>query len=283
LPDFGNRHHNVGSLPLKEALAPIHNSQPGKGYNDTPISKNSDKQSKFQVDTLAGIHVTIKGAGSINLGNFYIGKSGANYNSNYVRRDGENEVYLSHKVISYSFVEKSDKWKDRTLYKDFDKTKVNTAIIEWNDAEKEEKGALKLTRNGTEWTVIAGDDFGPGDNTKIENYINNYSSLKADDFFNGEGDTTFGFDEPVFSARFEMLDGSSHTLILGKKSEKTNKYYCQVDKNPIIFELFTYRLNGWKKKYSDLKAEPKAEGDTALPGMDIGIPPPPPGLPSDIN
>ena len=75
------------------------------------VTDKTDKQELFQV-TSAGLEVIFY-QGEQKLADFYIGKTTPDFNGNYLRKDGENQIYsTTERISSYfsksTFVKKSE-------------------------------------------------------------------------------------------------------------------------------------------------------------------------------
>lgn len=76
------------------------------------ISENPDKRESFEVDSVKGMTVKIRTIGKEdNPFVAYVGKSGPEWNSNYIRREGMNAVYLLRGGIKYSLSTDVERWK----------------------------------------------------------------------------------------------------------------------------------------------------------------------------
>src|SRR3990172_7336791 len=59
------------------------------------VSKNPEKQSLFEVTSESGVVVKTYGSNDSLLAHFYIGKTGQDFSTSYIRKEGSNEVILA--------------------------------------------------------------------------------------------------------------------------------------------------------------------------------------------
>jgi len=84
--------------------------------------------------------VEIKNDKGASIGALYIGKNGANWDQNFVREKGSNDVYLAGGSVRTAFFGDRKRWKDKTIVK-FDKAFVKKLQI-----AKKDSGTVELVR-----------------------------------------------------------------------------------------------------------------------------------------
>ncbi len=78
----------------------------------SPVSTNPDKHALFEI-TDEALLVTLLDSQNKKLGAVYVGKQGTTPFSTYVRRQGENDVFLVSQDLSSLFKQTLDEWKPK--------------------------------------------------------------------------------------------------------------------------------------------------------------------------
>ena len=66
------------------------------------VSQNPSKRQIFGLDEKEAMKITLKSDSQI-LAQFYIGKRAQDYLSNFIRKEGEDKIYLSHEALDQLF------------------------------------------------------------------------------------------------------------------------------------------------------------------------------------
>lgn len=74
---------------------------------------NPEKHGFFEVNA-AGMQIRLYNAGGKKIEHIYVGKTGAGFLESYIRKDGENEVYLTNRYLRSSFSPMVEDWLKHT-------------------------------------------------------------------------------------------------------------------------------------------------------------------------
>lgn len=207
------------------------------------VSENPEKQKTFQVDDL-GIEAKFYQGGEL-LAHFYIGRFGPDNNSNYIRREGSDKVYLTQGMIRFPF-ERPD-FRDLTMLY-FSPDTVKKVTIKYKNGDGED---IEIERRGAEWLVNNG---GAGAE-KVEEFLDDLRNLKAMDVIQleqGEEEET-GFDEPPMAITLEFNDGTEKTLTIGNGYKRVATYYAKVSDDATIYMMTQGQHDLLKKGAEDFK------------------------------
>lgn len=220
---------------------------------DALISENPEKQSIFEVDSVKGINVTLADNSGKKIGSFIIGKNGADYNSNYVRMKGSNEVYMASGGIRYSFFTDLKRWRDKTILR-FDKATAKGITLNKKGGEMI---TLAHADSGDTWQILEPIQ-NPAKTATVNGILEKLAALTATDFQDEPlADTATGFDKPELGVTISFTNGSSRNVLFGKKNSD-NKYWVKTDGKKQVFLIGEYTVNEINKTLDDLKAEPPA-------------------------
>ena len=218
------------------------------------ISENPEKQSVFEVDSAKGISVVLSDGTGKTVGSFLIGKSGPDYNSNYIRVVGSNSVYMASGGIRYSFFTDLDRWRDKAIVR-FDKTTAKGLTL-----NKKEGGMITIAHadSGNPWQILEPIQS-PAKTDAVNGVLEKLSTLTASDFQDEViADTAMGFDKPELVVTVSFNNGSSRNIIFGKKNSES-KYWVKTDGKDQLFLITEYNVNQINKKLEDLKGEPPVQ------------------------
>ncbi|MBN1578671.1 MAG: DUF4340 domain-containing protein [Chitinispirillaceae bacterium] len=218
---------------------------------DALISENPEKQAVFEVDSSKGLLVELADNSGKALGSIIIGKSGADWNSNYVRFKGSNSVYMSRGGVRYSFFTDLNRWRNKSILK-FDKATAKGLTL-----AKKDSGMITLAHadTGAPWEILE-PIKNPAKTDEVEGIIEKLALLNATDFQDDVlPDTAMGFDKPELVVTISFKNGSSRNVMFGKKNSD-GKYWVKTDGKDQIFLIADHTVNQINKKFDDLKGEP---------------------------
>jgi len=218
---------------------------------DILVSENTEKQSLFEVDTAKGILVTLEDNSGKKIGSFIIGKSGADYSSNYIRLMGSNSVYMVSGGVRSALFTDLKRWRDKNIMK-FDKATAKGITLAKSDGSLI---TLAKSDSGNPWEILQ-PIKNPAKTDAVDGILDKLAKLNATDFQDEIlPDTAMGFDKPELGVTVSFDNGSSRNLIFGKKN-KDNKYWVKTDGKKQIYLISEYYFNQINKKLEDLKGEP---------------------------
>ena len=264
-----NDEYQADSAAIQTALDKLKNLK-----RDDLISQNVQKQAELEVDTAKGIYVEVWNDKGKSTGAFYIGKSGANWDSHFIREKGSNDVYLASGSVRFSFFGDSKRWNDKSVVR-FDKSFVKSLQITRKDS-----GSIELVKTvpvptdtsiKEGWQIVQPEKF-KAKKDKAEQIINTLSTLNAADF---ESDTAISADSMGFAKQnlivtATLQSGETKTVIVGNKKGTTSQYWAKNPENTkAIFLIAEYNINNLNQGLSALKDVPEAAlaKDATKPGV----------------
>jgi hypothetical protein len=206
------------------------------------VSRNPEKAAIFETDA-SGIEVKAEGEGT--NAHFYVGKNGPDFNSNYVRREGSDEVYLSAKFIKHAF-EKPD-FRSRKIF-DLDEKQITRMDFQFPDRE------IELVQDAdANWKQVKGEPY----NAKkdgAEALVENLKNLRIDDFV--EKPEEKQFEKIQLEISFNCEDGYEDKLIVAEKNKDENFIFVKSASSPRHYKIYDYQINKFTDRLKDLKEEP---------------------------
>lgn len=204
-------------------------------------SDNKGKKGDFEVNEEKGVNVKLYKSGEA-VANFFVGKAGPDFDSTYIRLDGEDAVYLSKGYVRYYF-DKED-WRDLSIY-DFPSEKVNKLALKYRDVASN----VMMEKNGDKWEIKL-PRVKEASIAKVDSILNILGKLKANDVEYKKDAKDCGFAQAPLVVRLESVDGSKYNLIIGGKMED-GKYYAKREEDNVIYIVNKETADGLMKKAED--------------------------------
>jgi len=215
-------------------------------------SKNPEKQQLFEVTKGKGIEVKVSDAEQKILAHFYIGKTGPNFFSTYLRKEGSDEVLLTGGYTKSTFDKSIKNWRDKTIF-DFPPDTITQLSLKTSKEEvvleKDEKGDWQITKPERVTTK----------KEEVVNIGTTLASLKAIDFAEDDNLKKYQLDKPQITITAILEDKVEKRLLIGKKHEEKSQYYVKNQAKKTIFLVGKYQIDKMNKSLEDLKEEEKKE------------------------
>lgn len=173
---------------------------------DDVASNNPDNKASFEVDE-KGVEVKLfKGADQ--LADFFVGKSGSDFNSTYVKAASDDNVYITKSFIRQYF--DKDDFRDLKIF-NFDKEKVSEIKL-----EQAGKDAVVLQKKDGAWKAQWYDKFDM-DESKVNSLLSSLANLSAKDIVQDKDAASAGLNDPKIKASVKFEDGSEEAINIGDK------------------------------------------------------------------
>ena len=215
-------------------------------------SKNPEKQELFEVTKKKGLEVKISDADQNILAHFYIGKTGPDFFSTYLRREGSDEVLLAGGYIKSAFDKSIENWRDKTIF-DFPAEAITQLTLKSSDKnivlEKDEKGDWQTTKP----------EKGKTKKEVVVNIGTTLAFLKATAFAEDYDLKKYQLDSPQFTITAILGDKEEKQLLIGEKHEEKSQYYVKNQAKKTIFLVGKHQIDKMNKTLQDLKEEEKKE------------------------
>lgn len=203
------------------------------------VSEKADKRPNYEVDEEKGVEVKLF-KGEEKISDFFLGKSGSDFDSTYVRMASEDKIYATKGFIRYDF-DRSD-FRDLAIFK-FDKEKVSEIKI-----EQAKKDAVILQKKDGLWKAQWYDKFNV-DEDKAKSLLSSLANLSSKDIVYGKDAASAGLINPFFKITIKFEDGSEEALNIGGKIE--NDYYAKRSAADTIYILSESAIKGFQKEKDD--------------------------------
>lgn len=238
---------------------------------DSLASKNKEKQDQLEVTEDKGLHVLAYDKENKSLVDFFIGKTGPIWSSQYVRKSASDNVYVVKENLDVTFDRQANDWKDKTIVS-FDQTQISQLVINYQDsANPRELTKIAFKKDNNQWLIVDSLDKAPNlpaDQEKIQLLLSKLANLTTLDFIDNPTLQNYGLVPDKEAIRLFLVKQDAAPLIVtfGQKETEADYYYVRVEGNTTIFKVTKSQVEEFKIKAEDYKKvmSQQTTGDNAL-------------------
>lgn len=205
------------------------------------VSTNPAKQAGYEVDEEKGLPLRLEAAGGKPVAELIIGKGGPDFTSCYLRRRGEDKVFLAAMDLRGVVSRPVSGWRDRAIVP-FARDEITAVQVRIGGATL----ALARTAKDGTWQV----NGRAAARESVEGHVDLIAGLRAVDFAAPAEEARAGFDWPVAVIALEAGTKKA-VLTLGAKKEGASQSYLRRDGSPAIFLVSQYVAEALLKKDTD--------------------------------
>lgn len=185
------------------------------------VSENPDQQILFEVDSTMGVLVGFYDGDQL-LNSVIIGKLTSDNAHTYVRIPGSNEVYISNKVLTFTFNRDRNQWLDKTIFA------MNPELIKSVELKQPDKSTT-LHLSEDIWSVSNNPNGNkiPADSAKVINFLRRLCYLHGNDFANISDNGNINFEKPALVIDVVLPDGSVEIEFSEVIEKELGRYFCR--------------------------------------------------------
>jgi hypothetical protein len=214
------------------------------------VSKKPEKHPIFKVDE-SGLEVKVLTEDSTPTAQFFVGKTGPDRTSTYLRRGDSPEVYLVNERLESTF--SRPEWRDLNIFR-FNPNDVLELTL-----KPEGKKEISLKRNIVEGIWEIDKPFkSPANKEEVDSLLVTFSSLRAQEFAEEGALKKSRLARPQATFTAVLVDGSKKMLLVGRDKDKSLTY-VKKEGDDTIFLVSQYQLRKLSPKPDDLKQEAEDE------------------------
>ncbi len=253
-----NRTFSADTAPVDKLLETVANLKA-----ETIASKNPKNFGALEVTEDKGVEVHIRSASQETLAHFYVGKSGPDVFSTYVRKKDSGQVILTGTILKTVFEKELKDWRDKSIF-----SLNKDDIIEYTVAGDVTLNMKKDDQNL--WQVLGPEpEAFTAQKDAAEGAPGEFAALKGVAFAEGEL-SEFELDKPIRTITAILKDGTAKTLLVGKEKNTYQRFVKAQDKDT-LFVLENYKLEKMSPSLDKLKPE---EQEQAQPADNASAPSP---------
>ncbi|MFH1681737.1 MAG: DUF4340 domain-containing protein [Candidatus Eisenbacteria bacterium] len=191
------------------------------------VSRKPDKYDLFEVDSARAVEALLS-AGEAAAARFFIGKSGEDFRSTYVRDASREEVFRQADPLRSVFDRGTRTWKDKAVFR----------------LEEEKMAALELEREGetirlenrgeSEWAVTKPEGHRPIGALGVS-LARGLTRLTCIDIVSMSDSAETGLDAPLAIVRIDMRDEPDMTLLIGAEKEGGGGRYVKRAADDVLY------------------------------------------------
>lgn len=213
------------------------------------VSRDPSKHPRFRVNE-DGVEVKMFGEGDKLLAHLFVGKSGPDYISTYVRRANSNDVYLIRRTLRPVFAKGKTGWCSKEILSFDEERAVQVEIVS--------QGRRVVLKKDEEWKMVEPEEA-KVKAEELREMLRELSRLKADDLEIEKGPKECGLERPSAEVSVKLDDGTVYRISFGDESD--GKRYLKAEGKEQIFMVYKYKVKRILKTADELKEEGKGEGE----------------------
>jgi hypothetical protein len=210
------------------------------GLSTEVVARSAGSHARLGVDSLAGHRFRVLKGDRV-LVDLLVGNQGRTYQTAYVRRDGDDEVYLLRGHLASMLDRDLDGWRDHT---------IATVTPDSVAALRIERGrqAVSLTRRDSTWVIGSA----PADSAAVGRVLSALSDLAAAGFASDSLAGQLDFARP--DRRLLALNARGDTLLALLVDSAASGIWVRRGTGPTVFRLDAWRLDQLMPADSTLRA-----------------------------
>lgn len=209
------------------------------------ISQNAERRKDFMVDDTGGNLVRFYQNDRL-LSEIIIGKQSNDFSHTYIRRPGDDEVYLADGLLTYAYRRQKTQWFNKTIFS-IPPVTVRSVELDYD------KQAHKFWLADSVW--FYGErpyrDSTLADTIKTRMLLTTLCNLSANDFVNAADSGLIDFDNPSLTLKITLADGSIKSLVFAAVNETTSRVFCRTPDYTDTFVIFRSRYDNLKKDLAE--------------------------------
>lgn len=207
-------------------------------------SRRPSKHAIFEVDSAQAVEVALEADGE-EAARFFVGKSGPDFSSSYVRAGGRDEVYLHPRPVRSVFDRGNRTWRNKRIF-DFAREDLARLRVE------REGGTLLFENRGDQgWAVLEPEGYRPI-GPLVEGLARGFTRLTASDFGGEEEREAAGLENPRARVVLQFTDGTEKTLLIGAEKGEGGGVYVQRGGDDTLFLVPAARIAAVFRKTEEL-------------------------------
>ncbi|PKK83870.1 MAG: hypothetical protein CVT49_06355 [candidate division Zixibacteria bacterium HGW-Zixibacteria-1] len=205
------------------------------------ISQNAERRKDFMVDDTGGNLVQFYRDDRL-LSEIIIGKPANDYSHTYIRKPGDDEVYLADGLITFVYRRQKTQWLDKTIFS-FAPGSINSVEFDLD------RKTYRLWRGDSAWFIGERPylDSALADSVKTSLFIGTIVNLVANDFVNAADSGLINFDSPSLNLKVSLVDGTTRSLTFAAVNDETNRVFCRTPEYSDTFVLYRSKFDNLKK------------------------------------
>ena len=203
------------------------------------VSSRTDRYVRFQVDSAQATYIRLEGKEVVEL---YVGKTGPDFQSRYIRLGNDEQVYLASGVPTTE--PNLDRWKDKRLWS-YPKEQISGVSASTPESK------FRLLPSDSGWTLEDGETSTLADSAKVHRYLGRLATVNADGFLL-DIDRESVADSATYTVEIQWFDGSVSRLRMMKRG---NDAAAIEDGSDDVVKFSSYRVATLAPEPSELLPE----------------------------
>ena len=170
-----------------------------------------------------------------------VGKPGPDFQSNFVRVKGDNNVYRTRDMVRSAFDRGTRGWRDRTVIKFEPESAERIELTSADGKIVLERPKAKDGKGMGDWQLVE-PETGPAKDATVDTILRTLSSLQADEFATETDPAKTGLASPSAHSLVKLKDGKQIDLLWGGDASTAGRVYAKrADSDTVSFNWWPVR------------------------------------------
>jgi hypothetical protein len=205
------------------------------------ITSRAEGHDRYQVDSAQATYLRFSSETGDPV-ELYVGKSGPDFQSKYIRFGNDDRVFLATGVPTAQT--SVDRWRNKILWA-YPGPSISQVAVSTGETN------YVLVSNNGAWTIEENGSSSHADSAKVARYLTRISSIRADGFLLDEVAETVA-DSASHEVDISRIDGSVSTLRMWSRESDVAALASGTDD---VVKLNSYRVKSYAPPSSDLKPD----------------------------
>ena len=207
-------------------------------------AQNPSSHERMGVGAVGGTRLSVT-RGDVTLVNVFIGQQGRAYRTVYVRRDGDDDVYLVESLLSALVDRQVNDWRDKHI------VAVDTAGVTRIEVGRG-SDRYALVRTDSAWTFADGAET---DSAAVQRLLGEFGTLEAQGsgFPSAQEADSLDFDNP--KRQVSLFDAEGVALAALVFDSTSVSFWAREVAGETVFQLFPWKVNNLTPADSTLRAK----------------------------
>jgi hypothetical protein len=222
------------------------------------VTSNPDVWEEFEVHGEAPRHIQLLDAEGGRLTEIVVGKTSTGGDTNYVRLEGSNDIFLTARSFDYYLNVTERFWAYLRIFpEDLEGQSImritvdSTLRFEDQDSEPLQYTLVLSSEQPAVWKLVDRLDVDL-DNSRVDLLASNLANLEGSEFAHGVSEAEAGLDDPAARILISTVDDRDFRILVGAEAGD-DQYYVALENGSFTYKVSQWRVKGILKDIEDLQ------------------------------
>lgn len=240
--------------PVNESLVEDLLTKIGELAVTNLVSTSSANHDLYEVGPDTGILVRLLGGrdGQRRLSEFYIGKMTSDFGHTYIRRFGEDDVFMANGLLQGYFNKTASTWRDKTILRlqqeNIEQVELSSADDSWLVARR----GIYPEAVDAPWVIRTDGGFVPADSIAVVTILRRLINLSASDFPSPAEQLEFDWDNPDYRILLGLTGNIPVEIEVWLREDDNTRVWIKKGGDETVFIMYKSTFDVIAKTSTDL-------------------------------